>query len=97
MGYLDRKMRRDLWRMKGRAIASVLLITMGSMLYVALSNRVVAYDVSDPGSPVWVTEVPIVMSYDGGAKRNPITQGLGTLIAALKLTIKTRLSHQRNR
>ncbi len=35
MGYLDRKMRRDLWRMKGRAIASVLLITMGSMLYVA--------------------------------------------------------------
>jgi putative ABC transport system permease protein len=35
MGYLDRKMRRDLWRMKGRAIASVLLITMGAMLYVS--------------------------------------------------------------
>lgn len=35
MGYLDRKMRRDLWRMKGRAIASVLLITVGAMLYVA--------------------------------------------------------------
>jgi putative ABC transport system permease protein len=35
MGYLDKKMRRDLWRMKGRAIASVLLITLGSMLYVS--------------------------------------------------------------
>lgn len=35
MGYLDRKMRRDLWRMKGRAIASVLLITVGAMLYVS--------------------------------------------------------------
>ncbi len=35
MGYIDRKMRRDLWRMKGRAIASVLLITMGAMLYVS--------------------------------------------------------------
>ena len=35
MGYLDRKMRRDLWRMKGRAVASVLLITVGAMLYVA--------------------------------------------------------------
>jgi putative ABC transport system permease protein len=52
MGYLDRKMRRDLWRMKGRAIASVLLITMGSMLYVAFlammpSVQVFFYDFYD--------------------------------------------------
>lgn len=33
MAYIDKKMGRDLWRMKGRAIASVLLITMGSMMY----------------------------------------------------------------
>ncbi|TET90717.1 MAG: FtsX-like permease family protein [Methanomassiliicoccales archaeon] len=33
MAYIDKKMGRDLWRMKGRAIASVLLITMGSMMF----------------------------------------------------------------
>jgi len=33
-----------------------------------------------------VTEVPIVVSYDDGAKRNPVVQGLGNLITVLGLT-----------
>lgn len=44
-----------------------------------------------------VTEVPIVVSYDDDAKRNPVAQGLGNLITALKLTIETRFSHRENR
>jgi putative ABC transport system permease protein len=68
MGYLDRKMRRDLWRMKGRAIASVLLITMGSMLYVAFlammpSVQVFFYDFYDDSDftdlEVYVGQEPI--------------------------------------
>ncbi|UCD91671.1 MAG: FtsX-like permease family protein [Methanobacteriota archaeon] len=38
MAYIDKKMGRDLWRMKGRAIASVLLITMGSMMYAGFMS-----------------------------------------------------------
>ncbi|MFQ6059744.1 MAG: ABC transporter permease [Thermoplasmata archaeon] len=33
-------MRRDLWRMKGRAVASVLLITLGSLMYAGFSTMI---------------------------------------------------------
>lgn len=44
-----------------------------------------------------VTEVPIVVSYNDDVKRNPVAQGLGNLLTAIKLTIETRFRRQGNR
>ena len=40
MSQLGRKMRRDVFRMRWRAIGSVLLITMESMMFAGMANMI---------------------------------------------------------
>ncbi len=40
LSQLGQKMRRDVFRMRWRAIGSVLLITMGSMMFAGMANMI---------------------------------------------------------